>query len=124
MDDPSKNDPFIDRSFVEDGYQSPQSEPDSDSSSSSQDSNGSPDSAFSQTSSDSEASGAPLRDATKKLFKQLYNSCKESDLQTLMMIMPGTPTLRKSLSPLSPLLLSFYPFTIAHLIALYQNMSN
>jgi hypothetical protein len=91
MDPPSKNDPFNDASFVEDGYQTPDSEPNVDSSSSSStSSSGSPDSAFSPTSSDSEASGAPQRDATKKLFKDLYNSCKESDLQTVTSIMPGT----------------------------------
>ena len=89
MDNPTKHDPFQDHTFVESGNESPPSDSGSESSSSSSSSTGSPDSLLSPVSSDSEASGAPQRDATKKLFQQLYNSCKDSDLQSIEAILPG-----------------------------------
>ena len=89
MEPQSKHDPFIDHTFVDSGNESSGSDTNSESSSSSASSTGSPDSEFSGGSSDSEASGAPLRDATKKLFKELYNSCRESNIQVIKSIMPG-----------------------------------
>lgn len=89
MEAPTKHDPFIDTTFVDSGNESSDSSGSSESSSSGHSSTGSPESDFSANSSDSEASGAPLRDTTKKLFKELYNNCKESNVVGVKAILPG-----------------------------------